>query len=134
MPGDLSTRISLKVIFCDRLQQHQMEFHYPPMPGQDAMQEEVWDGGRLLHVRKEPRFENVCVSQIYLQAALPGGMVNPLDKIGEPEDINIDVSQSRVTVRNADQQLSIALLGCCHFFICFLSYIFIPYFNSLVFV
>ena len=47
MPGDLSTRISFKVIFCDRLQQHQMEFHYPPMPGQDAMQEEVWDGGRL---------------------------------------------------------------------------------------
>ena len=88
----------------------------------------------LLHVRKQPRFENVCVSQIYLQAALPGGMVNPLDKIGEPEDINIDVSQSRVTVRNADQQLSIALLGCCHLFICFLSYIFIPYFNSLVFV
>ena len=70
----------------------------------------------LLHVRKQPRFENVCVSQIYLQAALPGGMVNPLDKIGEPEDINIDVSQSRVTVRNADQQLSIALLGCCHLF------------------
>ena len=85
----------------------------------------------LLHVRKQPRFENVCVSQIYLQAALPGGVVNPLDKIGEPEDINIDVSQSRVTVRNADQQLSIALLGCCHLFICFLSYIFIPYFNSL---
>ena len=76
----------------------------------------------LLHVRKQPRFENVCVSQIYLQAALPGGMVNPLDKIGEPEDINIDVSQSRVTVRNADQQLSIALLGCCHLFICFLSF------------
>ena len=36
---------------------------------------------------------------------------DPWDKIGEPEDINIDVSQSRVTVRNADQQLSIALLG-----------------------
>ena len=81
----------------------------------------------LLHVRKQPRFENVCVSQIYLQIALPGGMVNPLDKIGEPEDINIDVSQSRVTVRNADQQLSIALLGCCHFlsasFLIFLSLI-----------
>ena len=39
---------------------------------------------------------------------------DPWDKIGEPEDINIDVSQSRVTVRNADQQLSIALLGTYH--------------------
>ena len=46
------------------------------------------------------------------QATFPVASVqDPWDKIGEPEDINIDVSQSRVTVRNADQQLSIALLG-----------------------